>query len=369
MTERLAVALDATAIHATSGGAGRYVRELVAHLPGAGVDPMLLVGRDDHEPWPARRRWHASRRRRARRGCCGSRRRCCASCAGGSRRLRRSCTRRTTHDARTAPRSAAGPRRHGPRRHVLLPAAGPRAGQGRAVPQGRTRGAAAADDAVIVPTGRGRCAARARDGQRPVHVVHHGVDRSRFAPAGPGQAPADDAALVRLGVRTALRPAPRGHRAAQERRRALHRHGAARRRRAGRGRRVARARRPGVAGRARTPPVPWAGGRRTLGFVTDDDAAHAPADGCARRLRVVGGGLRAPRARGAGQRRHRRDGGSWCHGRGGAGARASRGAWRCRRAPRRRWPGRCAMAAPVSLRRRSRRGRRARRPTPRCTAR
>ncbi len=41
-SDRFDVAIDVTAIHASSGGVLRYVTELVRHLPGCGVDPVLI---------------------------------------------------------------------------------------------------------------------------------------------------------------------------------------------------------------------------------------------------------------------------------------------------------------------------------------
>ncbi len=43
--------IDASAIHAHSGGAGRYLTALVRSLPGAGVDPIVMARRNDFSPW------------------------------------------------------------------------------------------------------------------------------------------------------------------------------------------------------------------------------------------------------------------------------------------------------------------------------
>ena len=46
------IAIDASAIPLRPGGAGRYVRELVAHLPAAGIDPLVITRRGPGEMWP-----------------------------------------------------------------------------------------------------------------------------------------------------------------------------------------------------------------------------------------------------------------------------------------------------------------------------
>jgi glycosyltransferase involved in cell wall biosynthesis len=45
------VVVDATAVHSTSGGAGTYLRALVANLPSAGVDPIVVARRNDETEW------------------------------------------------------------------------------------------------------------------------------------------------------------------------------------------------------------------------------------------------------------------------------------------------------------------------------
>ncbi len=45
------VVIDASAVHPTSGGAGTYLRALVAHLPGVGVAPIVIARRSDLTPW------------------------------------------------------------------------------------------------------------------------------------------------------------------------------------------------------------------------------------------------------------------------------------------------------------------------------
>jgi glycosyltransferase involved in cell wall biosynthesis len=45
------VVIDATAIHPTSGGAGTYLRSLVAHLPDVNVEPIVLARRNDPTSW------------------------------------------------------------------------------------------------------------------------------------------------------------------------------------------------------------------------------------------------------------------------------------------------------------------------------
>jgi glycosyltransferase involved in cell wall biosynthesis len=44
--------IDCTAIHPTSGGAGTYVRALVASLPQQGVHPIVIARRNDPSDWP-----------------------------------------------------------------------------------------------------------------------------------------------------------------------------------------------------------------------------------------------------------------------------------------------------------------------------
>jgi glycosyltransferase involved in cell wall biosynthesis len=44
---RLAVAFDATAVHATSGGVRRFASELVRALPATGIDPVVVARRED----------------------------------------------------------------------------------------------------------------------------------------------------------------------------------------------------------------------------------------------------------------------------------------------------------------------------------
>jgi glycosyltransferase involved in cell wall biosynthesis len=50
------VAIDVSAIPLATGGAGTYVRRLVASLPSAGIDPVVVTRRTPGEPWPGNAR-------------------------------------------------------------------------------------------------------------------------------------------------------------------------------------------------------------------------------------------------------------------------------------------------------------------------
>ncbi len=45
------VLIDASAVHPTSGGAGTYLRSLVAALPGVGIEPVIIARRNDETTW------------------------------------------------------------------------------------------------------------------------------------------------------------------------------------------------------------------------------------------------------------------------------------------------------------------------------
>lgn len=45
------VAVDATAVHPTSGGAGTYLRAMISALPNAGIAPLVLARRNDSTAW------------------------------------------------------------------------------------------------------------------------------------------------------------------------------------------------------------------------------------------------------------------------------------------------------------------------------
>ena len=46
------VLIDATAADRSGGGVRTYVRELVAALPGVGIEPVVACGVDDPAVWP-----------------------------------------------------------------------------------------------------------------------------------------------------------------------------------------------------------------------------------------------------------------------------------------------------------------------------
>jgi glycosyltransferase involved in cell wall biosynthesis len=50
-SEPITVVIDATAIHATSGGAGTYLRALIRALPTVGVLPIVIARRNDDSEW------------------------------------------------------------------------------------------------------------------------------------------------------------------------------------------------------------------------------------------------------------------------------------------------------------------------------
>ncbi len=52
------VVIDATAIHAKSGGAGTYLRNLVRELPSVGIKPVILARRNDTFEWPGAQEVH-----------------------------------------------------------------------------------------------------------------------------------------------------------------------------------------------------------------------------------------------------------------------------------------------------------------------
>lgn len=194
------VAVDATAIHPESGGAGRYVRELVAHLPGAGVEAVVLARRGDTGGWPG-----AARILRV----------------APDRRPLRLIWEQTRLLSTLGDRAPLAEVLHSP--HYTMPERRPGPRPARVVtvhdatfftrPQDHQRAkvllfrraariALERADAVIVPT---RSAADALGEhlrvRAPVHVVHHGIDRLRFRPSPPADGPSDADVLERLGVR------------------------------------------------------------------------------------------------------------------------------------------------------------------------
>lgn len=195
------VVLDATAVHATSGGAGRYVRELLRHLPDAGVTPLVLVRRSGDRgvrdgPWelaavaprrrPLRLAWEQTSLLRAVRSRSPD-----ADVLHSPhytmplvRRGARPARVVTVHDTTTFNR---------PGDHDRLKVALFR----RAATVAASRA-----DAVIVPTRAVADSLRELvDLRAPLHVVHHGVDTELFrSTAPPG---VDDRAILdALGVRS-----------------------------------------------------------------------------------------------------------------------------------------------------------------------
>ena len=187
------VVIDATAIHPQSGGAGRYVRELVRHLPDAGVDPVLLTRSSDRTIWTGA----ASVIPRA----------------PASRPIRLAWEQ--TALARALP--AATDVLHSP--HYTMPRRRPY-GVGRVVtihdltyfthPESHTaakrrlfrdaiaRAAQRADALVCISQTTAHLLRATVPVQAPIHIVPHGVDHQRFT-ATPG--PEDDEILASLGVR------------------------------------------------------------------------------------------------------------------------------------------------------------------------
>jgi glycosyltransferase involved in cell wall biosynthesis len=200
----VSLAIDATAVHPTSGGAGRYLRELTAHLmapmTGEHLDPpTVLLRRSDTTSWPSDARLHriAPNARPVRlfweQTMLLKR---LMELAPGTTVLhsphytmpyRRSGPRParvvTVHDATFFTR----PDDHQPSKRVLFRHA--------------TRHALQQADAVIVPTHAVAETLRAHVNIGvPVHVIHHGVDRARFRPRGHDTDADDLARLDRLGV-------------------------------------------------------------------------------------------------------------------------------------------------------------------------
>ncbi len=52
MSDQLRVGIDTSAVPIETGGVGTYVRELVAHLPQAGIEPVVFTRTDDPQTWP-----------------------------------------------------------------------------------------------------------------------------------------------------------------------------------------------------------------------------------------------------------------------------------------------------------------------------
>lgn len=200
------VVIDATAVHAQSGGAGRYVRELIRHLPATGIHPAVLCRRADRDgvdtlgpgcgpgvellpvaptPRVARLIWEqtsllrVARRTRPEADIVHSPHYTMPELRRGSRPARIV----TVHDATFFTR----PQDHEPAKRILFRRA--------------TAVAARRADAVIVPT-RAVADALAEHVaiEVPIEVIHHGVDTARFTTAPPVGGPTDDEVLARLGI-------------------------------------------------------------------------------------------------------------------------------------------------------------------------
>lgn len=206
LDEPLDVAIDATAIHPTSGGAGTYVRALVAHLPATGIRTTVIARRNDTTPWdgattlvrpapgprPLRIMWEQA-------GPFGL--------AGVVRRTRPPVSvlhsPHYTMPQRVPPHLArvvtihdltmlTRPQDHQRAKRLLFT---------RSI----RRAAAEADALICVSQSTADALAAHVEVRVPVHVVAHGVDHQRFRPApiGPDRAAvdrADDAVLTRLGI-------------------------------------------------------------------------------------------------------------------------------------------------------------------------
>jgi glycosyltransferase involved in cell wall biosynthesis len=198
------VAIDATAIHAQSGGAGRYVRELVIHLGSNGTSPTLLVGQDDDYSWPGASSIHR---------------------VGPSRRPVRLIweqTRLLKVLTSTAPEVAVlhSPHYTMPRRlsssriarvvtiHDATWFSRPGDHVRSKVPLFRQATIAALQraDAVIVPTAAVEVQLRqfVSNIDAPVAVIHHGVDLALFAPPGSADPDADATKSTDAQIRTEL---------------------------------------------------------------------------------------------------------------------------------------------------------------------
>jgi glycosyltransferase involved in cell wall biosynthesis len=204
--------IDATAIHERSGGAGRYVRELVRHLAEMGAPPALLLSRHDGTVWSgARQQHHIGPDRRASRLLWEQTRllHVLSDVAPLTNVLH---SPHYTMPERVLTRTG----RHGPLARVVTIhdatwLTRPHDHQRLKVPlfQRAMKQALRLADAVIVPTAAVETSLRnlIHRIEAPITVVHHGVDRDKFAPpnsAEPdGVATLDEDAKIlrRLGVR------------------------------------------------------------------------------------------------------------------------------------------------------------------------
>jgi glycosyltransferase involved in cell wall biosynthesis len=202
-----ALAIDGSAIPLATGGAGTYVRSLVAHLPATGFAPVMVCGRSTAEPWtgssrrllvappsrPVRLAWEQLVLPRVLRSLPGLRvvhsphytmpRRLGRVRANGGPGTTDIARVVTVHDLTFFTR----PEDHQPSKRYFF--------------RDAIRYAARHADAIVaVSDTTAEALQHFAPGRAPVHVIRHGVDHQRFRPASAADDVADKAALATLGI-------------------------------------------------------------------------------------------------------------------------------------------------------------------------